>query len=70
MTRIRMTFRNPGQFVWHCHVLEHEDNEMMRPFVVQDREDHDEDSDSDSDSDSDEDDKDRYRNRQKENRRT
>ncbi len=27
----------PGQkfrYVWHCHVLEHEDNEMMRPYVV------------------------------------
>ncbi len=25
----------PGQrlrYVWHCHILEHEDNEMMRPF--------------------------------------
>jgi spore coat protein A len=21
-------------YVWHCHILEHEDNEMMRPFVV------------------------------------
>jgi hypothetical protein len=20
--------------VWHCHILEHEDNEMMRPFAV------------------------------------
>jgi spore coat protein A, manganese oxidase len=20
--------------VWHCHILEHEDNEMMRPFEV------------------------------------
>jgi len=20
--------------VWHCHVLEHEDNEMMRPYKV------------------------------------
>ncbi|HSP60603.1 MAG TPA: multicopper oxidase domain-containing protein [Ornithinimicrobium sp.] len=34
VTRIRMTFTNPGQFVWHCHVLEHEDNEMMRPYRV------------------------------------
>ncbi|SDY69137.1 Multicopper oxidase [Tessaracoccus flavus] len=34
VTRIRMTFTNPGQFVWHCHVLEHENNEMMRPFRV------------------------------------
>ncbi|HYX53847.1 MAG TPA: multicopper oxidase [Candidatus Limnocylindrales bacterium] len=24
----------PGRYVWHCHVLEHEDNEMMRPFEV------------------------------------
>ena len=24
----------PGQFVWHCHIVEHEDNEMMRPFRV------------------------------------
>jgi spore coat protein A, manganese oxidase len=23
----------PG-YVWHCHVLEHEDNEMMRPYTV------------------------------------
>jgi FtsP/CotA-like multicopper oxidase with cupredoxin domain len=22
----------PG-YVWHCHILEHEDNEMMRPFL-------------------------------------
>jgi FtsP/CotA-like multicopper oxidase with cupredoxin domain len=24
----------PG-YVWHCHRLEHEDNEMMRPYLVQ-----------------------------------
>jgi FtsP/CotA-like multicopper oxidase with cupredoxin domain len=36
VTRIRMTFANAGQFVWHCHVLEHEDNEMMRPYRVGD----------------------------------
>jgi len=23
-----------GKFVFHCHMLEHEDNDMMRPFVV------------------------------------
>jgi FtsP/CotA-like multicopper oxidase with cupredoxin domain len=23
----------PG-YVWHCHILDHEDNEMMRPFQV------------------------------------
>jgi len=21
-------------FVWHCHIIDHEDNEMMRPFSV------------------------------------
>jgi FtsP/CotA-like multicopper oxidase with cupredoxin domain len=27
---------NGGQigYVWHCHILDHEDNEMMRPYVV------------------------------------
>lgn len=34
VTRIRGAFSRPGQFVWHCHVLEHEDNEMMRPYRV------------------------------------
>lgn len=23
-----------GRYVWHCHVLEHEDNDMMRPYDV------------------------------------
>jgi FtsP/CotA-like multicopper oxidase with cupredoxin domain len=23
-----------GRFMYHCHILEHEDHEMMRPFVV------------------------------------
>ena len=32
VTRIRMRFGKDGQFVWHCHLLEH--NEMMRPFRV------------------------------------
>jgi bilirubin oxidase len=34
ITRIKMTFDEPGRFVWHCHTLEHEDNEMMRPFEI------------------------------------
>ena len=34
VTRIRMQFTEPGQFVWHCHIVEHEDNEMMRPLRV------------------------------------
>ena len=27
-------FAKPGQFVWHCHIVEHEDNEMMRPYRI------------------------------------
>lgn len=34
VTRIRAQFSTPGQFVWHCHIVEHEDNEMMRPYAV------------------------------------
>lgn len=34
-TRIIVKFEGyPGRYVWHCHVLEHEDNEMMRPYEV------------------------------------
>jgi FtsP/CotA-like multicopper oxidase with cupredoxin domain len=34
ITRLRLKFTNPGQFVWHCHIVEHEDNEMMRPYRI------------------------------------
>jgi spore coat protein A, manganese oxidase len=34
ITRIQATFDLPGLYVWHCHILEHEDNEMMRPYYV------------------------------------
>jgi len=34
VTRVRAQFNTPGQFVWHCHIVEHEDNEMMRPYRV------------------------------------
>ena len=34
ITRVRATFDLPGLYVWHCHIVEHEDNEMMRPYVV------------------------------------
>ncbi|MFA5837855.1 MAG: multicopper oxidase domain-containing protein [Bellilinea sp.] len=34
VTRIKATFDLPGLYVWHCHIVEHEDNEMMRPFFV------------------------------------
>jgi len=34
VTRVRAQFKVPGQYVWHCHIVEHEDNEMMRPFRI------------------------------------
>lgn len=34
ITRIKAKFDLPGFYVWHCHIVEHEDNEMMRPFHV------------------------------------
>ena len=37
VTRIIIKFEGyPGRYVWHCHVLEHEDNEMMRPYDIVD----------------------------------
>ncbi|MGA7503334.1 MAG: multicopper oxidase [Candidatus Sulfotelmatobacter sp.] len=35
VTRIIVPFQGfTGRYVWHCHILEHEDNEMMRPYEV------------------------------------
>ena len=34
VTRFRLRFERTGQYVWHCHIVEHEDNEMMRPFRI------------------------------------
>ena len=34
ITRVKATFDRVGQFVWHCHILSHEDNDMMRPYSV------------------------------------
>jgi FtsP/CotA-like multicopper oxidase with cupredoxin domain len=34
VTRIRAFFGQAGQYVWHCHIVEHEDNEMMRPYRI------------------------------------
>jgi spore coat protein A len=34
VTRVRTRFNTAGQFVWHCHIVEHEDNEMMRPYRI------------------------------------
>ncbi|OHD72631.1 MAG: hypothetical protein A2V99_07490 [Spirochaetes bacterium RBG_16_67_19] len=37
LTRIIARFDLTGLYVWHCHILEHEDNEMMRPYYVRPR---------------------------------
>jgi spore coat protein A, manganese oxidase len=35
VTRIIVKFEGfAGRYVWHCHMLEHEDNEMMRPYQI------------------------------------
>jgi FtsP/CotA-like multicopper oxidase with cupredoxin domain len=34
IARLKAKFDIAGLYVWHCHILEHEDNEMMRPYVV------------------------------------
>jgi spore coat protein A len=34
ITRLKATFDIEGLYVWHCHIVEHEDNEMMRPYCV------------------------------------
>jgi bilirubin oxidase len=34
ITRIKAQYDVGGFYVWHCHIVEHEDNEMMRPFHI------------------------------------
>ena len=35
VTRIIVPFNGyAGKYLWHCHILEHEANDMMRPYVV------------------------------------
>jgi FtsP/CotA-like multicopper oxidase with cupredoxin domain len=34
VTRVRLKFQTAGNYVWHCHIVSHEDNEMMRPYRI------------------------------------
>jgi FtsP/CotA-like multicopper oxidase with cupredoxin domain len=34
LTTVKANFDRAGRFVWHCHIVEHEDNEMMRPYPI------------------------------------
>ena len=34
VTKIKASFDKPGRHVWHCHILSHEDHEMMRVLHV------------------------------------
>jgi len=38
VTRVKADFDIRGLYVWHCHILSHEDNEMMVPYCVGDPE--------------------------------
>jgi spore coat protein A, manganese oxidase len=36
VTRIIARFDGyTGEYVWHCHIIEHEDHDMMRPYLVE-----------------------------------
>jgi spore coat protein A, manganese oxidase len=35
VTTIRMIFDRPGRYIWHCHILSHEDHNMMHVVQVQ-----------------------------------
>ncbi len=34
ITTLKARFDLPGLYVWHCHIVDHEDNEMMRAYNV------------------------------------
>lgn len=34
VTRVLVNFKRQGEYAYHCHILSHEDHEMMRPYRV------------------------------------
>jgi spore coat protein A len=34
ITRVLVSFPKAGEYVYHCHILSHEDHEMMRRYIV------------------------------------
>ncbi len=34
VARVKAFFDKKGEYVWHCHILSHEDHDMMRPLYV------------------------------------
>jgi spore coat protein A len=34
VTRIIANFDRAGNYMWHCHILHHEDHDMMRPITI------------------------------------
>ncbi len=34
VTRVKAKFETSGLYTWHCHIVEHEDNEMMIPICA------------------------------------
>jgi spore coat protein A len=34
VTRVVAKFDKAGEYIWHCHILHHEDHAMMRPLIV------------------------------------
>jgi FtsP/CotA-like multicopper oxidase with cupredoxin domain len=34
IARVKATYDRAGLFVWHCHIVAHEDHQMMRPYRI------------------------------------
>ena len=34
LDKVVLTAKVPGQYVWHCHIVEHEDSEMLRAYRI------------------------------------